>query len=622
MSSTQELIRRGSARLFRRAFIKRRLSSTGQYEGDWQEITTDIINWSSIKISSDPTNYNRFRFSGLTVRVANDEGKYNPETFATSLWFNFTSPQRSLFKIEVGYIDQSLGSDGIYTNTEYPQNGGTAASSFVGIIAGDMPTSDQNTVTLPIQPLTEVFRQYPAEALSGYTTTGMTAQKFVESVRDHQDALGNYVFRPFFGNTSTGFDIATTTASYVGLNTAGSGSVVDKSVWDIIEQLAQAEAFVPYVDKEGVFHFAARTPNQTAPTYSFYGLGYPNRDYGFNIKKINKYGLKYSKFYSRVRVKFNEDDTYTSYATVEASLTVAANSLPWLYGHKTVDIDNVWIPNTATAVEIANTVYSEVSNLKDEIDFTAPLIPQLEIFDRIAISYQNATPGLGNLWDVYDWAGTGFETTDTLLRTIAGTTTAVFMGNAATTRFAYQFTSTSQQSILSDIKVGLFTSSSTTGNMVFMLYEGNSLVSASLKATSDSINLANITSTAYDTISSALSVPFSSNDGLTLSANTTYWLVGNQASIASGGLWYQQGLSVTGTPFSFYTVNNGVSWITSTGYHGISLNYLGAVTEGDDILTWADTEGDGINLNESEFRLLSITHNLDNFETKITARKT
>lgn len=405
MPDILSLIKKPVSKIFRRAFIKRR-QSDGTYESTWTEISEDVKTWGSITIGVDATQFNRFRFSGLQMKVSNDNGKYNDESFQSSLWYGYSSPQRSLVRIEVGYVHETLASSGIYTKTEYPNDGSTASSSFIGVLVGDMPSGDKNTVPIPVAPLTEVFRQFPAEKLTGaYTSTGMTAQLFIEKVRDFQDGNGAYVFRPFFGDTTSGFDIASTTVSYTGLNTAGSGSVASRSVWDIIQQLAEAEGFTPYVDSSGIFHFSTRAALQSTSSYSFYGVGQQNNEYGINIKSIDKYGLKYTKFYSQVRVKFADADTYTSYYITGASLTVASNSLPWLYGHKSIEINNTWIPNTATAITVANSVYDQVKNLKAEIEFTAPLVPQLTIFDRIDVSY-DLEDASDSLWDAHDWAPT------------------------------------------------------------------------------------------------------------------------------------------------------------------------------------------------------------------------
>lgn len=622
MSSINEMIRRPHARLFRRAYIKRRLASSGQYEDTWQEITDDVKSWGTIKTTVDITQYNKFKFSGFRIKVANSQGKFNSENIESSFWSGYSSPQRSLVRIEVGYLDQSLAADGTYTNTEYPQDGGTAASAFVGVIVGDMPTSDKNEVILPVQPLTEVFRQYPAQNLSGYTSTGLTAQQFLENVRDHQDGNGDYVFRPFFGDTTTGFNIASTTVQYGDLNTSGAENVIDANVWEIIEGLSQAETKVPYVSKDGVFNFVDRVSTQSVSTYDFYGAGFHDRTNGHNVKNISKYGFKYSKFYSRVQVKFEEAETTSSYSVFESSLTVATNSLPWLYGHKTINIENLWIPTDTAAQTIAESVYNQVSNLKEEIAFTAPLIPQLEIFDRISVSYDTNYTAPESLWDANNWAlDEGSEPgEDVTYIEIGNGGGASGFGGPYSAAVPFTMTTTGQ-ALLTEWRQDFRITTSVTGYITAHLVYGASITTGTVIATAPTITAASIPSSYASTVTSAPLIDFSNAE---LTAGGQYWVHYdlNNLIVTGGGLSFQR---ATLPSFGYYYQDGtGGAWLLSgaTGAGGLAGYTVIEGVDETDALIWDKNVGDAISLDSAEFRLLSIENNLDKLQTKITGRKT
>lgn len=390
-------IKKPKERIFRRAYVKRRLKSTGLFEDDWQEITRDVKRWGKIKVAADDERTLFYNFTSLNVQVANDEGTYNPEDDESSLWYDYASLQRSLFKIETGFLHATLASSGIWSRTEYPTN----STSFVGVISGDIYLTDKNTVTIKVKPLLQIFQDYPARNLN-YTSTGYTASEFLDMVWDHQDADGSYVFRPFFGNTTSNWLITTTTTNYINLNTSTSDDVIDSTCWEIVEKLAETENYVPYISKDGKFSFGPKTI-ASSTSYEFYGAGNYNTEYGHTIKKINKYGQKITKYYSRVQIKFKDEDTSTAYALKEATLTVSGENDPWNYGHRTLEIENFWMQTSSVADPIAQSLFDEYSTLKNEIQFTTSFIPHLSPLERIAISYDSTSKNPASRWDLNDW---------------------------------------------------------------------------------------------------------------------------------------------------------------------------------------------------------------------------
>jgi hypothetical protein len=412
-------IKKPNANVYRKAKIKRRNSSTGLFESDWLDISSDVKTYGKIVQSIDPARPNTFAFANTKLVMKNDEGFYNPEDNEASLWYGYLNQERTLVQIEVGFVRHTLGSSGQWINQEFPSGAyydaatfdsetslyDDSASSvqFTGIISGDIALSDKNEVAFNIKPLTSVFQEFPANVLTGWTSTGMTASQFVTMLRDQTDGSGSFVFRPFFGNTSTGFNITATTNVYASLNAATSAAVIDKTVWDIITKLAEAENYIPYVSKRGTFNFVPRTPTADVE-FEFYGAGYFNSEYGQTIKSIQSYGRKITKYYSQVNVKFADANTATSYYTKTASFSVSGSNSPWTLGLRKLDIENLFIGNTATAQTIGDSIFTEYSALKNEITFKTSFVPQLEILDRIAIYYDPSDVNIHSLWDQNDWA--------------------------------------------------------------------------------------------------------------------------------------------------------------------------------------------------------------------------
>lgn len=424
-NTVESLIKKPKAEVFRRAFIKRRDVSTGLFETDWFEITNDVKSWGKISSQIDSARLYKFTFGNIKMTMHNDEGRYNPEDDEASIWYGYLNQQRTLVKIEAGFVTREKRDDGVWVTSEFPSSAlwdesfwdsesslwdaTTSSTVFKGIVSGDILLSDNNEVSLNIKPLMSIFQDYPARNLNAWTTTGVTASRFVELLRDQTDGSGSFVFRPFFENTTSYWDIATTTAIYANLNTSTATDVIDKTVWDILEKLAEAENYVPYINREGIFKFVSRDANTTATTFEFHGAGSFNSFYGNTIKKINSYGRKLSKYYSRVQVKFSEAATSTSYKVIESAFQVAGNNNPWVLGHRTLNIENLYIQDSTTAETVAQTIYNDYSALKREIDFVTTFVPHLDLLDRFSIYYEPTQFSPNSLWDQFNWA---YDNTD------------------------------------------------------------------------------------------------------------------------------------------------------------------------------------------------------------------
>lgn len=430
-TTIKTLIKSPVASVFRRASIKRRLATTGLFESTWTDISSDVKSYGKITNQIDSTRRNKFSFGNAKIVMENEDGRYNPHDDISSLWYGYLNQQRSLVKLEVGFQNATLDANGIWRRNEFPSqalwdvalwdadsslwDADQPSTVFYGIVSGDIPLSDKNEVVLNLRPLTSVFQDFPARNLTGWTTTGLSASQFVTMVRDQVDTGGNYIFRPFFGDTTTNWDISTTSTIFSNLNTSTAEDVIGKTVWEVIEKLSEAENFVPYVDRQGKFKFISRTSVDTVASYQFHGAGAINTEYGQTIKKVNSYGFKVSKYYSRVQIKWQAADTSTSYVVYESTMTVSGTSNPWVLGVRTLSIENLYIPTSTVANTLAQTIYTDVSSLKREIDFETSLVPHLDLFDRFSMHYDPSFFSQSNLWDRNTWAADSTQTSANLI---------------------------------------------------------------------------------------------------------------------------------------------------------------------------------------------------------------
>jgi hypothetical protein len=425
------MIKKPIARVFARAAIKRRKVTDGLFETDWQDISGDVKSFGKITTAVDSARLFKFTFSTAKLTVENQSGRYNPSDSPSSLWYGYLNQQRTLVRIQAGFKHASKDANGVYTVSEFPSGAGWdeaifdndedqwdddgSPTMFVGILSGDIPLSDKNEVALNLRPLVSVFQDFPARNLTGWTSTGLTASQFVTMVRDQVDANGSYVFRPFFGDTTSNWDISTTSTVFSNLNTSTAADVLDKTVWEVIEKLAEAENFLPYITRDGAFKFISRATVDATPVFQFHGAGSFNSEYGQTIKAVANYGFKLSKYYSRVQLKYRDENTTTSYRVIESALEVSPTNNPWLLGVRTLQLENFYIPTSTVADTLAESIFDEVSALKKEIEFTTTFVPHLDLLDRVSIYYDPAESDSASLWDLNSWAYDSTATADDLI---------------------------------------------------------------------------------------------------------------------------------------------------------------------------------------------------------------
>lgn len=427
----KNLIKAPTAYVFRRAFVKRRDAVTGLFESNWQDISSEVKSYGKVTNQIDSARRNKFTFGNLKLTVSNEDGAFSPHDTPSSMWYGYLNQQRSLVKIEAGFVYPLKDANGVYTNVEFPNQAITGTSTvvntsvtcsvFMGLISGDIPLSDKNEISFNVKPLVSVFQDFPARNLTGWTSTGLTASQFVTMLRDQTDGAGGFVFRHFFGSTTTNWDLSTTSNVFANLNAATAAAVVDKNAWEIVESLSEAENFVPFVTREGIFKFISRDAIAATSLFEFHGSGSFSGEYGQTIKAVSSYGFRVSKYYSRVQIKWNAAATSTSYEVVESTLTVSGVSNPWVLGARTLALENLYIQTSTVANALAQTIFNDVSALKREIEFTTTFVPHLGLFDRFSISYDPSNAQPNSYWDSNNWPADATDAdTDLILDDGAG----------------------------------------------------------------------------------------------------------------------------------------------------------------------------------------------------------
>lgn len=418
-------IKAPTSKIFRRLLVKRRSLTTGFFESTWQDLSKYVMRWGNFSSSVDTPRFGDVRFDNAAIQVVNVDGTFNPNDNTDSFWYGYADLQRSLVRIEAGFTHETQSAGGVWTNTEFP----STTTIFQGILSGDLFVSSRSEITLPLRPLTQIFRDYLARDMRGYTTTGMTAGAWFSRLRDHTDGAGSLVFRPFIGDgTTTNWSIASGTIDYgigltatgndIGLNTSTSLDIYDLDCWGVSDRICSAENYVAYISREGNFIFQKKTATSSVQ-FQFYGLGASpsaTRVYGSTIKEVSQFGKRHSAYYSRVAVKYNRDDTSTSFVNTQTAFLIDGSNTAWNLGNRTYSIENYFLSNSTNAAVIASQVLSDISSQSDEIEFSTSFIPHLNLFDRVAVTYDATDFVTGrSLWDINDWADTSLSTSKDLI---------------------------------------------------------------------------------------------------------------------------------------------------------------------------------------------------------------
>lgn len=391
------LIAQPSADVFRRLLIRRRQTSDGLFEPEWQDVSHLVKQWGTVTREIDAIKLNRFRNSGFDFVARNDRGDFNGEGNLSSLWFGYLTRYRTLVRVEAGY----LASDG---TTEIPSD----TSLGVFLMDQELPQSAHtNDLRVPCSSLQTIFDEVRAQDIGGLAGVTLTASEIVARVRDHTDGAGSFVFRQFI--TSTAWNIETTTTNYV-----LTGDDLQGTAWDLITGLGEAEAKVPLITRTGGLDFRSRDPRTSTAAFAFSGQGFPRP----TMIRLDDYRESLDKFYSYFRFKFLEPETTTSYVTAGTITTVSPSNVPWKYGARTYDVpENRFVQATAaptaTAQAIVDRLHTEFATaVPVEARWISKFVPSLEVLDRVTASYHSYEIAGVSLWDAFLWDGAPWSTSE------------------------------------------------------------------------------------------------------------------------------------------------------------------------------------------------------------------
>jgi len=383
MSTIEQLIKRDKARIFRKCEIKRRNPSTG-YEATWLDVTSYVKKWGTVKYDMEDENVNTFKLSGINMVMRNDEGVFSPRTAGNSLFKEYRSAYKTKFRVRAGYYDDD--------ESEMPASN----TVFIGVMTDEIELNAKNEAVFKVKNLNSVFEDIPATKLA--VTGSQTASDIVTKMKNLTDGASNLIFQEYI--SSTAWDIQTTTTIYTNLNTS---TALNMSCWKLLLNLATSENFGVWVDNEGVFHFKQKTVNTSTSQFTFSGVGVSSPQYGHSIISIDSFKEAFSKVYTRVRVKYLEADTETSYYTKEEAWTVGDSTASYSYGQRTYTFENLWLDATGAAT-IGDALFNNLSSLKNEVRLTTKFITHLSPLDKVTVNYSSAeTAPQDALWNHFFW---------------------------------------------------------------------------------------------------------------------------------------------------------------------------------------------------------------------------
>lgn len=374
-------IKKSDMSVFRRILLKRR-GQDGEYESSWFTIPSKYIKkFGVIDKGVDTLRQNFFSSNGFNFTVVNNEGTFSDIGDDKSIFYNKLSRYRTLVKVEAGYYD----TDG----SELP----ASPSLFVGLLKPGMPYRQDNVIGFKADHLDQIFKEFSADRITGLGTT-QTAKQVIEKIRDHQDGNAVAIFQKYI--TSGGWVITSSSNTY---DMSTIASLEGKSVWELMGQLAEAENNIMYISREGDFYFRERDPTSTVE-YHFSGIGDSDNSYGRNILGNISVDEDIRNVYNRVRIKYEKDDTSASYKTYNENWNWGDSSSSFKYGVRTYEYENIFM-DAALASETAENIFSEFQYGKEIVNFKSKFIPQLDILDRVNITYKTVVRTGDALWGYF-----------------------------------------------------------------------------------------------------------------------------------------------------------------------------------------------------------------------------
>lgn len=152
-------------------------------------------------------------------------------------------------------------------------------------------------------------------------------------------------------------------------------------------KLAEAEGYVLYIDAYANFVFSAQSNITTTAKYHFSGIGDDDRTYGHNILSNISTTEAIRKVYNRIKIKFRNDETTTSYYIKNESWNWGDSTSSFIYGVREYLYNNIFL-ETATAMTIADSLFNELYVPKNEVKLKTKFVPHLMVQDRVSITYK------------------------------------------------------------------------------------------------------------------------------------------------------------------------------------------------------------------------------------------
>lgn len=371
--------------VFRRLYFKRRLTS-GEYESTWQRIPNKYIKkFGSITRSIEDVRPNFYKYSGMKFVLVNNDGFFSDETQQDSFFYGSLGIHRTLVKVEGGYIDTD--------DTEYP----TTPILFIGIIAGDdTKYKHNNEVEFNVDHISKIFDEFPADRVAGLGST-QTASDIIGVIRDHTDGNAVAIFQKYI--TSGAWNITATSNNY---NMATSTSLQGMSTWQLMQKLAEAENMIVYIDNNASLYFKEKTGVPASTTFHLSGIGDNDRTWGHTVMRNIEIDRGLEKVYNRVRIKYSPDDTTTSYYIYNETWNWGDSSSSFRFGVRQYEYINEWMGSTVAAI-VAASIFTEFSEPKDLVTLDCKFMPQLELMNRVSLTYQSLLLAGGDMWGYFNW---------------------------------------------------------------------------------------------------------------------------------------------------------------------------------------------------------------------------
>lgn len=389
--SYESIVRKSGLIPYRKCYIRRRNASA--YETTWYDVTNLIKSFGTVSWITDDVKFNKFEQGSVNVVARNDRRQWTAETGNPDALFDgYATPYKTLFRIDAGYYDTN--------GSVLP----TSTAVFYGIMVDDISYNSESEAMMNINSMSWLINEVPAIKMYPQTNTAMGLVADVRDVRD-VTTTGNYILQPFI--SSTAWVIETTTTQYIDFVSTGLNNY---TCWTLMEKLAETENFVVFFGTDGNLHFKNRDPNTTTVKWRFNGPGIYDSDYGVNVIEVSDFNNGWNDVYQRIRLKYTDADTTTSYYTSEQTYTVGDGSSSDLYGVRFYEFENTWL-NTAGAITLADAIRTVTVIPKREWTIKTKMITTLNLMDRVNFTFygpNSVEPGAlwgQAIWGVDYWTG-------------------------------------------------------------------------------------------------------------------------------------------------------------------------------------------------------------------------